>query len=439
VAPREASDEDIVRLATWLYFDGSSTTLKSKMQQVRDAVAHNTTLQQTALGSASTASAQAADGEDSDRGPVRTLHEPVDDYLLARFLLAAKFEVPKAAEYLNGYLDWRKQQGGPVIPPRQWINMAAVLVPFQDKVGRPVVVLRLRHLSPSTVPLDLFELGFCATLDAVIAHYLSMRLQGTALSGSREPGVALEQYACVIDATGATQKNFALPALKMMQRMATTRYPERVGNIYVLGANLGVRTLWRMVRPLLLERTQGNINIIGAADVPKTFAELVGPRAVDLLPPEYGGRAPPWPSPMEAVTLEEKAGPLAAQAWRWLGSVDPKVYPGGPSPSPPAGPSIDGAVVSAASVASISNSVQNAQQQSQSRPRAPSGGGQLATPAPTLPVPARRRQQHPSDLEGSTQTNGHTNGNHSNREISRGISETSNCESCFQWFRKKRI
>ena len=67
---------------------------------------------------------------------------------------------------------------------------------------------------------------FCAMLDAVAAHCLSKRAKGDAL-----PHNQLDQYVCVIDAEGASRKNFSLPAMKMMQRMATTRYAERVAKM----------------------------------------------------------------------------------------------------------------------------------------------------------------------------------------------------------------
>merc|ERR1719277_2352269 len=107
----------------------------------------------------------------------------------------------------------------------------------------------------------------------------------------------------------------------MMQRMATTRYAERVAKMYVLSPSIGVRTVWGMVKPMLLERTQRNIQMVPAAEVSSTLHDLLGPAAPQMLPPAYGGLARPWPTPAEASSLEEKAGTLAAQAWRLLGTA----------------------------------------------------------------------------------------------------------------------
>merc|ERR1712004_831041 len=114
---------------------------------------------------------------------------------------------------------WRRQIPGCVAPPSMWLDSGAVLVPFADRFGRPVVVIRARYLEPGKIPLDVLERGFCATLDAVIGHLLLQRRDGNALEKN-----LLDQYVCCIDSRGAGRRTFSFAAMKMMQRLATARY-----------------------------------------------------------------------------------------------------------------------------------------------------------------------------------------------------------------------
>ena len=88
------------------------------------------------------------------------LHEPVDDYAAARFLLAAKFNTALATQYIREYLQWRVRIQGCCKPPEQWLDMGAVVAPFEDRLGRPVVVMRCKHLVAQDVPLEVMEQGF---------------------------------------------------------------------------------------------------------------------------------------------------------------------------------------------------------------------------------------------------------------------------------------
>lgn len=254
------------------------------------------------------------------------LYEPIDDYTIGRFLLAGKFDEQKALSNLRNYIAWRREGNGVVTPPTEWLDAGPVVVPFEDKNGRPVVIFRARYFEPTKQPMETLERGYCSTLDAVVGHMLRQRREG-----KDNPDNPLEQYTIWIDVQGASRSNFALEGLKMMQRVATQKYCERSGKMYVLGANLVVRMLWKTVKGLLLERTQKNINLIAAEDVPRVLREMMGDRTHEL-PTEYGGSAPAFLEPRLCKTLEEKAGLIAATAWRDLGAApewDVDATPGG--------------------------------------------------------------------------------------------------------------
>lgn len=306
-----SSRRELSELGAALGFDAAaSETLGLKLQAILSAIRGDEATRKCVRTRPDTGRASESHSDEAQ------LHEPIDDYAAGRFLLAAKFDTCKAVCNLQEYLSWRQRMATVMAPPPAWLDSGAIHVPFEDRFGRPVVVIRARYFNSGVYQNDVFEQGFCATLDAVIGHLLRQRRNNQSSTGN-----LLDQYICWIDTSGTGRRNFSLPAVKTMQRLATTRYAERVVKMYVLHPGLTVRTLWGLVKPMLLERTQGNIQMVATADVPQVLRDLMGSDAVDRLPQEYGGSADNWPAPSDARTLEEKAGVLAADAWRMMGAA----------------------------------------------------------------------------------------------------------------------
>lgn len=241
------------------------------------------------------------------------LQEPLDDVYLCRLLVAKDFNVDQAFALARKYLDYRLEVDGGVRPPAKWIESGTVTIPFEDRHGRPVVVVRAKYID-AAMSAELLQAGYRATLDAVIAHLLQKR--GSSFCGSNP----LEQYVLLFEAEGAGWSNFSTEIVKVMVRESNAHYPERLAQIYVLNCTHFVRTSFQMVSPLLHARTVKKTQFIVAEKVPALMQSLV---ESEKLPVVYGGQALPWPNPAYARTLGDRMGKLMAATYRQLGLARP--------------------------------------------------------------------------------------------------------------------
>merc|ERR1719203_20773 len=105
------------------------------------------------------------------------------------------------------------EHSGAIKPSDLFIDSGVLTVPFEeDGHGRPVVLIRLRNLISDSMPLEVLESGFCATMDAIISHLLSKRAAGT-----DHPANPLDQYMALVDVRDASAKNFSLEHVKLIK------------------------------------------------------------------------------------------------------------------------------------------------------------------------------------------------------------------------------
>lgn len=236
------------------------------------------------------------------------LHEPLDDALLGRLLVACDFCVAKAAYLVRQYVSFREGMGGGVPPPLDTLRAGAFLVPFMDNRGRPVLLVRGRFFDAST---DVGEVQRCfrSLMDVVVLELVARRTGSHNIS----PKNPLEQYVCVIETEGCGWSNMSMPVLKMLVRETNVFFPDRLQEIIVLGAAASIRAIWRLASPLVHPRTQRKVQLVGRHDVKKVMQRLV---PLSQLPPEYGGEGAPLADPSEGGDIESCAGAIAASAWR---------------------------------------------------------------------------------------------------------------------------
>lgn len=240
-------------------------------------------------------------------------HEPIDDTLFGRFLCATNFDVPQAAASIQAYLSFRRGTRGGVSPVfDKLMRGGAVLIPFADLCGRPVLVIRAASLD-MTLPLEVFQRRFRASMDAIAVHLQRQRGKGQALSLN-----PLEQFLCIIDAEGAGWSNFSIPVLKMMVTEANVNFPERLQELLILGSSATIRAIWRVASSLLDSRTRRKVRLLARSEEAAALQVRV---AREFLPPAYGGSGPSFKPAGEATNLEEAAGVVAASAWEVAGAV----------------------------------------------------------------------------------------------------------------------
>lgn len=244
------------------------------------------------------------------------LNEPIDDIYAARLLNATDHCTKKAQKLLAGYMAWRQTVPGAVTPTDAWLDTAQVIVPFEDRLGRPVIIIRTKfHFPGKKQPTSLLESGYRATLDSIINHLLLNRVSNGGLSMTNP----LEQFAVFLDLQGTGWKNFALSTIKLMNAESNDRYFDRMQKVYVLSPPGLFSAWWGLTSPILHPRTRRKVQIVKAHEVPTFVRDLI--RDDSVIPREWGGMAPNWPEPSRCRTFEEKAGVLAANAMRKLGTA----------------------------------------------------------------------------------------------------------------------
>lgn len=243
------------------------------------------------------------------------LHEPVDDIWAARALIATDFDVARAADAASSYVDRRKTSSGIALPIRSVVDRAITLVPFEDRFGRPVAITRVRYVSSGH--METMTNHFLSTCDGMISHMLLAREERGGQVSKTNP---LEQFILCVDCEGMSWKNACMEYCHMMKRECAERYLERLAAMYVLNPPASLGLFSAMLDPILHARTKRKIQLVKSRDVPRVMRRLVGEdRADDLLPPNLGGSAKPFPALGHGRTLEDKVGALLAKTWRRLG------------------------------------------------------------------------------------------------------------------------
>lgn len=237
------------------------------------------------------------------------LHEPVDDILLSRLLVASDMDVKAAAKLLETYCSFRSQLGGAVKPHQSWTKHAFMLLPFKDQSGRPVILARAKYFDTS-FGVDFFRQILRGMIDVACASMLVNRSSEVSVTNP------LEQYIFVLDVRGATANNCNWTGIQTCLFESAYHYPDRVAQLYLLGVNTFVRAWWQTVAALAHPRSRQKVRLITSSEINDYMCKLVDPA---LLPPEYGGFGPNLPCATKARNLQEHVGRLAVQTWQALG------------------------------------------------------------------------------------------------------------------------
>eukprot|EP00929_Paragymnodinium_shiwhaense_P112646 TRINITY_DN80911_c0_g1_i1.p1 TRINITY_DN80911_c0_g1~~TRINITY_DN80911_c0_g1_i1.p1 ORF type:complete len:433 (+),score=68.85 TRINITY_DN80911_c0_g1_i1:52-1350(+) len=245
-----------------------------------------------------------------------TVHEPIDDAMLSRLLIVSNLNVDAAAALVSRYVAYRQDVQGGTGPLLKNLQAGLAVVPCEDCQGRPVLFVRLRY--HKAYDLEMFRTGVRALLDTIVMHLL---LKREASISRQNP---LEQYIMVLDMANATMSNFDWSGFKVLLHEGVTNYPNRLAQIYVLGANAFARWAYGLMSPLLHPRTRRKCIMVAAKDVNACLHDLI-PSAV--LPPQYGGSGNSCPAPQEACTLQDQVGDIAAAVLLRTGMVPSGALP----------------------------------------------------------------------------------------------------------------
>ncbi|CAM9389954.1 unnamed protein product [Scytosiphon promiscuus] len=112
--------------------------------------------------------------------------------------------------------------------------------------------------------------------------------------GVLEPDFESGQAVTVLDVQGLGMRDLAGEALgfvKQATAIVQDHYVERSNRMFIVNAPSYFSLIWRVIRPMLNERTQAKIGIINT-DVKKIAAALLEAIAPENLPRQYGGTCP---------------------------------------------------------------------------------------------------------------------------------------------------
>ncbi|CAN0225643.1 unnamed protein product [Ectocarpus sp. 12 AP-2014] len=153
--------------------------------------------------------------------------------------------------------------------------------------------------------------------------------------GVLEPDFENGQAVTVLDVQGLGMRDLAGEALgfvKQATAIVQDHYVERSNRMFIVNAPSYFSLIWRVIRPMLNERTQAKIGIINT-DSKKIAAALLECIAPENLPRQYGGTCP-----LDLGESEEETDLRA-----YVASIDtaaaagPGSHAGAPPPTPPSG------------------------------------------------------------------------------------------------------
>lgn len=201
------------------------------------------------------------------------LAQRVSDEMVVQFLMARKFEEPRAIELLTNSLKWRSEHGiGLYLPLNQSIaselKTKKVVIPPQsrDREGSQVVYYRPGLAKKNTVsPHD-----FCISV-----YYLLQRC-------IRDPVTQRKGFLFICDLRGTKMSQVDRKLVKAILDMLSNKFPARLKKVLLLEPPSFFNWAFRIIRPLIPGKYLEKIATARLHDLPS----YVEP---DRLLVDYGG------------------------------------------------------------------------------------------------------------------------------------------------------
>jgi hypothetical protein len=207
------------------------------------------------------------------------------DETLLRFLRARGFHLNKTFAMLKEDVEWREQfEGYHFIVSRDFRGAfqmhleRCIYLTGKSRDGRPILTVRARHFWPKLVddPIQ-------------VVYFFLFYVDG--ICKMAEDAGHLTFFG-LLDLEGFGYANFSFQLVKIAVGVLQDHFPERLGCIYVLNAPMVFSAIWRMIQPLLDERTRSKIDILGSNW--DKLKDHIDPSALE---PKYGGTHEEYPVP----------------------------------------------------------------------------------------------------------------------------------------------
>ncbi|CAN6217076.1 unnamed protein product [Urochloa humidicola] len=183
---------------------------------------------------------------------------------LVRFLKAREWSVPKAHKMLMDSLNWRIQNEIDSV-------LAKPIVPSDlYRAIRDTLLVGLTGYSKQGQPVYAFGVGLSTFDKASVNYYVQSHIQMNEYrdrivlpAASKKFGRPINTCLKVMDMTGL--KLSALSQIKMLTMITTVddlNYPEKTETYYIVNAPYVFSACWKVVKPLLQERTKKKIQVL---------------------------------------------------------------------------------------------------------------------------------------------------------------------------------
>jgi len=212
-----------------------------------------------------------------------------DDHAFLRFLRARKFDVSKALDMFNKYMQWRQEFGTDHILEFSFPEVVEMRKFYPhghhktDKSGRPIYIERLGQLKIQ----DLFQI---TNEDRLLKYYVReyerlMLAKFPACSSGA--GKHIETSLTILDLSGISTKlmnkqvyNF----IKIASSVSQDYYPEILGNMFIVNAPSLFTMVWSTVKGFIDPQTRSKIGIYNKNYSEELF-KLADPESI----PEFLG------------------------------------------------------------------------------------------------------------------------------------------------------
>ncbi|CDR44450.1 hypothetical protein NBRC10512_000053 [Rhodotorula toruloides] len=220
-----------------------------------------------------------------------------EENTLVRFLRARKFDVNGAYEQFTAAEDWRKGQRVDELYdtfPLDEFEMARELYPQwtgrRDKQGLPLYVFEVGALTrQKTDSYAKASSRLEPRMFALYEHMLSFVLPLASDTPHPHPETPISGSSTIVDVSNVSLRRF-WNLREHMQRasvLATARYPETLGSIYLVGAPNFFGVVWSWVKQWFDPNTVSKIHILSSSSLTSTLAQHI---SLSSIPVKYGGQ-----------------------------------------------------------------------------------------------------------------------------------------------------
>ncbi|KAK8497414.1 hypothetical protein V6N12_016934 [Hibiscus sabdariffa] len=200
-----------------------------------------------------------------------------DDSTLRRFLRSRDLDVEKASNMFLKYLNWKRTfvPNGSISPTeiRHELEQNKMFLQGSDKKGRPMaVVLASRHFQHEG-GVEEFKRFVVYLFDKIFTRM--------------PPGQ--EKFIVIGDLKGWGYANSDIRAYLAALSLVQDYYPERLEKLFIVHAPYIFMTAWKMVCPLIDQKTRNKIIFVDKKSVKSTLLEEI---EESQLPEILGGKLP---------------------------------------------------------------------------------------------------------------------------------------------------